>query len=248
MPLELLTSFSPNPARIERQRACLATWLQAGCHVVAVQAPDELVDLGDLGATVEWIERPSAPPLLSDLWAVAEARRGFVLLLNSDVELSPGFALPGVYGDALAAAFVAISEALGDGLLALRRWNYAAGTDWRRASRELWGIDGFYFRADQLRPFDGKAFAIGRPVWDWWLPLCYGRAKRAVYEYTDRLLLHEAHALIWSDTHWEDYMRLTVDPRSAHKARNRQFLGAVGHQLTEELRRTLRPMPERIVA
>lgn len=245
MPLEILTSFSPNPARVERQRACLASWLSLGCHVVAVQGPEDILDLGTQGIDVEIIERPSSPPLLSEIWAVAESRRGFVLLLNSDLEIGPDDGLPSVYTDVFQASWQSIAESIGTGLLAIRRWNYARGTDRRKATPERWGIDGFYFRADDLRPFDGKPFAIGRPVWDWWLPLSYGRAKRAVFEVRHQVLFHERHPQLWSDLQWEAAMRCAVEPRHAAKAQNSRFLRGYGEQLTEELRRTLRPLPER---
>jgi hypothetical protein len=190
-------------------------------------------------------ERPSSPPLLSEIWAVAEARRGFVLLLNSDLEIGPDDGLPSVYSDVFQASWQSIAESIGTGLLAIRRWNYARGTDRRKATPERWGIDGFYFRADELRPFDGKPFAIGRPVWDWWLPLSYGRAKRAVFEVRHQVLFHERHPQQWSDLQWEAAMRCAVEPRHAAKAQNSRFLRGYGEQLTEELRRTLRPLPER---
>jgi hypothetical protein len=238
MPLELLTSFSPNPARIERQRVCLSSWQRYGWHVVAVQARGERPDLGEIGADIEWQEVGSGPPLLSDIWAEAEARTGPVLLLNSDLMITSK--LEGLR------ELDGITDWLGDGLVCIRRWNHAPGQEHGFSMAERWGIDGFIFRATGgFRPFEGHPFRIGQPVWDWWLPLSYGRAGRQVYEITQRHLLHERHALGWDKAKWRENVRHAMGLDDDPKADDPRYLEACSAQVTDELRRILQPFPKK---
>jgi hypothetical protein len=238
MPLELLTSFSPNPARIERQRVCLSTWLRYGWHVVAVQAFGESLDLGNFGTEVEWQFCRSAPPLLSEIWRVAEARTGPVLLLNSDLMLTQK--LEGLR------ELGGIGDWLGDGLVCFRRWNHAPGDEALFSCAERWGIDAFIFRAEaRFRPFEGHPYAIGQPVWDWWLPLSYGRAGRRVYEIRDRHLLHERHALNWDKEKWRENMRHSLGLEGNPKGEDPRYLESCSVQVTAELKKILQPFPRK---
>jgi hypothetical protein len=235
MPLELLTSFSPNPARIERQRACLSSWLRWGWHVVAVQAAGETLEFGELGADIEWHAAEQGPPLLSEMWRVAENRAGFVLLLNSDLAITPKLA--GLR------KLAEIGDWLGDGLVCLRRWNHAPGSSEVFAMAERWGIDGFIFRPDWLKPFEGEPYRIGQPVWDWWLPLSYGRAGRRVFELRERHLMHERHELQWSNTKWLENVRHSLGLDGDPKGDDPRYVEVCAQQITPELRRYLAPFP-----
>lgn len=233
MPLEILTSFHPNPARIERQRVCLSSWLRFGWHVVGIQGPGEAALLEELGPSIEWIEVPSAPPLLSDIWPIAKSRSGHVLLLNSDLELTGK--LRGLRD------LEAERERLGDGLICLRRWNHRPGEARTFGMAEQWGIDAFVFRPNGFAPFEGMPFAIGRPVWDWWLPLAYGRAGFPVWEMRDCHLLHEIHPLQWDKATWRDNIRVALGPQHAAKLADPRYLQSCAEQLTAELKKILQP-------
>jgi hypothetical protein len=200
--IRVLTSFSPNPARAARQQTCIRSWSDAGCTIRAVYGAGEQVDVGPWSSEILWRESPlPGPTNLHHIWQFGASTTGWHLLLNSDIELAPSI-------DCLDS----LRDQVGNGLLIIRRQNYDPGTDRAKGLREMAGIDGFFCHFDGLQPFAGTRFAIGRPMWDYWLASFFLDAGRVVYELRDCVAYHENHPRFWEMAHAGDMIRHCKDP------------------------------------
>lgn len=167
---------SVSPKKIERQTACIQSWLDSGFHVILIQSAREIERCKELfSLPVEWrtCDTPR-PQILEMLHAGA--------IVNSDCEMrgeGPDFG-----GDPV-------------GLL---RWNYEEGKPCRE---EEWGIDCWYLPKDALRVIpDDFPFMIGKPFWDYGVP-AFLQVNKIQFSIDHKpWLLHESHELNWSDAEW----------------------------------------------
>ncbi len=191
-----VTSMNPNPARAERQLLCLRSWLQVGLNVVVVNTAEEL-DGMDLPAGVT-----TAP--CDDMTTIYDRKTQFVssliqagidtghqfMLINSDIEIDGNASL--------------IDKAMdhSDSLTIGIRHNYYAG---RRvqAVREPSGLDVFLMTPELARTIPDAPFGIGKPAWDYWLPLHFKLANTPFHWIKSPLFYHEKHPLGWSRSEWE---------------------------------------------
>lgn len=192
-----VTSLSLLPHHLDRQAKCLESWRRFGFSVVAVNRHIEIPDLRvEYPQVSEWIGNDA--PLsdyswytqkINDLADVATRIRKTVLLINSDIE---------IYGDQQK-----ITDPLenGDQIVGIR-WNYD-GNDYRTARRELWGLDAFSFTPDQAASLPRLPMRIGRPLWDYWIPLHARLNNWPMHFVGERLFLHQSHKIHWSKSDWD---------------------------------------------
>lgn len=189
-----VTSLSPSPASSARQKQCVASWVAAGCDVLAVQASaQEIARLGPYPGTKFATIPPSsmyAPgafiPIHRMVAAAAERRPdAAILLVNADCEL------------ALSRQTLAdIVQRYSDGLVYLVRHEVHADG---REERHGCGVDGFLFHARfaSVLP-QSEVLCLGKPAHDYTTPISFMKAKVPLYSPTFRVLLHRVHSLRWS--------------------------------------------------
>lgn len=205
MSLSIFTSFSPDPARLDRQIHCVRSWCAIGAEVTAIQAAIEISDLAQAIPTtsINWIPAmvPAMVPL-SLVWSYAETEPGFVLFLNSDIELRP---FAGQIADSK------IEQTIKDGCLCLVRENHDRGG--LNAALEHHGFDGFYVRPRSLpNPFAGAPYCLGKPGWDYALPLAYLNAGKRLFGESRPIGRHLRHPEHWSRETWLEQMRYLFEP------------------------------------
>jgi hypothetical protein len=173
-----ITGLSSAPARQARQDFCLDSWRQHGFAVEIVA--------GDGPPSV--FEKRSA--LISEMLARSRAVAGPTMLINADIEVQ-------VPVDTL----MQLLEQYGDGIFWFRRHNHDAGDS--GGEPELWGIDIFLSRRwPELG--DSGFLALGRPWWDYWLPMAAIAHGIPLYTVAGSELWfrHENHAVRWSIYDW----------------------------------------------
>jgi hypothetical protein len=73
----------------------------------------------------------------------------------------------------------------------------------QRAVREPSGLDVFLMTPELAKTIPKAPFGIGKPVWDYWLPLHF-RTVGVPFHWVDSpLFYHEKHRLGWSRHEWE---------------------------------------------
>ena len=145
--------------------------------------------------TGQWIVKDSPltnypwhTQLITDLANVAVELNRTVLLINSDVE---------IYGDQSK-----LTAPLADGKQVVGiRWNYSDGKH-HQAKREQWGLDAFSITPDFARSLPRLRLRIGRPMWDYWLPLHSRTIGQPMHFIGEALFYHHSHEIHWSNADW----------------------------------------------
>jgi hypothetical protein len=194
--LNILTSFSPDPSRRQRQLHCMKSWIRAGAAVYCVQPEPEARKLNFPWVT--WLESTDDDAVSIECilrWSlrtpVFVGSSGYLLILNSDIELHP---------DALKLPLLA--DTIGNGILYLVRENH--DPDGTNRHLDAHGIDGFFFKPESTRPFDRTNFYIGSTWWDYVLLCYYIDEGRRLYTLDHPIAFHERHSLNWSVKSWEE--------------------------------------------
>jgi glycosyltransferase involved in cell wall biosynthesis len=186
-----LTSLSPKPFHIERQHVTLTSWRDFGLRIHSVNSADEISQLKPLFPQVErwWhtdqLSREFDHPTIriTAMTDIIQQVDRPMLMINSDIEIrgkqsqlldaiTPGLATVGV------------------------RFNY--DHDFRQSSRERWGLDAFYLEPQHVRDLPELPFAIGKPVWDYWIPLHLALNGFESSYIGEPLFFHKSHRLNWS--------------------------------------------------
>ena len=194
--LTAITSLNPNPHRLDRQLKCLQSWVTAGLSIVVVNTQSELNAMpwsGELAATVascRTAERYDRQvQLVKSLIDVGITTGGQFMLINSDIEIA---------GD-VSALSLAIS--LRDRLTICVRHNYDTGKE-TAARREPAGLDAFIMTPAMAETVVDIGLGIGKPGWDYWLPIHF-RQQGIKFNWIQRpLFFHESHPIGWSDADW----------------------------------------------
>lgn len=191
-----VTSLNPKPVRWARQAVCLQSWLDYGLDVLTVNTTAELQTLSlpervtgvacDELSTI--YDRPTQ--LITSLLRVGAATGMPILLINSDIQ---------IHGDGeLLDTALQQKDALTIGV----RYNHPARLTRDRARREPYGLDVFLVQPDLVREVPDLPFAIGKPMWDYWLPHVARSCGRRLLWLGEPLLFHENHPLGWSQSEW----------------------------------------------
>lgn len=184
---KVVTAIGPN--RIERQRHCISTWIDAGFDVIAMQTGDELTAFKTLFSdlVIDWVLSDDVDSFynfktqrIRNLVSIAGA-----MLINSDCEMSGDCELDET--DSISEFFI--------------RWNYSDGV---YIAREFeWGLDGVYLtnEAKSVIPKDFP-FCIGQAMWDYALPCILQKAGIPFRINHGQWLLHLDHLQNWTDEYW----------------------------------------------
>lgn len=186
--LVAVTSLSPLAKHQETQPAALDSWRLAGLAIVAVNTRAEIEALRPLYPQVSrWVESADQCPAYSFPTQRINALCSAVtdspfLLINSDIQLR---------GDQQRLFDILDSGKVGVGI----RHNYVG--HWRSAEREGWGIDAFLMTPAQAATLPQLPFAIGRPMWDYWLPYHFDHIGQPMEWIGEPYFYHAAHRVHW---------------------------------------------------
>lgn len=173
---------------VERQRQCLQSWRDFGLTIASVNSGQEwqsvLTAFDDL--VDYWMPCQTTPPTIKRM-AMTSQELGTVLLINSDIE---------IYGKQQRLMDRIKPRTLTMGV----RLNYFDDT--RDASRERYGIDAFVIAPEMANDLPSLPLRIGRPVWDYWLPLHF-RERYRLDVIGNELFFHKQHAMRWSAEDWD---------------------------------------------
>lgn len=197
VPIVAVTSINPNPDRHARQLKCLQTWSDAGLSIVVVNTKDELNAMpwiGDIAtplasnAVAEGYDRP-VQKVKALLGAGISSSQQF-MVINSDIEISGNLTI--------------LSEAIkARGHLTIGvRYNYDKGKDIASARREPAGLDVFVMTPELAETVIDIGLGIGKPTWDYWLPLHFHNLGVKFNWIQSPLFFHESHPIGWSNTDW----------------------------------------------
>lgn len=183
-----VTSLSPQPRDLKRQSRALKSWQRFGLTIVSVNNGLEVSRLRVLYPMVSnWIESPGDPQAdgrqrIWDLARVANILNQPILLINSDIIID------GEQEDLT-------NHILGDQAIVGIRNNVRN----EQVRRERWGFDVFYLTPAITATLPKLQWLlIGKPGWDYWLPLHFLKRRiRATY-LADRLFYHHCHPTRWT--------------------------------------------------
>jgi FkbM family methyltransferase len=234
-----LTSLSPAGDRRSLQHATVASWRAAGMTVysfnhaseIATLAPHFDVSFVAVDHTSEAVfGRPYVP--INAMLAWAAHHGGPVMILNADVELR------------LAPLQLERLRWLADpGLCYFVRHNHDG--DLARATIEPWGFDAFLFDGRTARDFPETYLSMGKPVWDYWLPLAFAARGLPLRSVEFPVLFHRSHELQWSWTEWHHCI-FELDRLLGVLGTDRSLDACVlmAQRMRQHLRRLAAPVPE----
>lgn len=200
-----VTSLSRLDHHRARQTACLDSWRKFGLSIIAVNQPAEMELLQDAYPQVDrWIENDVPNEnyerhmqRIKHLANVATVIDQTILLINSDIEIYGGQGM--------------ITGPMAEGKQVVGiRWNYPEN-DYESAERERWGLDAFSFTPELARSLPELDLTIGRPMWDYWIPL-HSRISNQPMEFIgQRLFYHQSHNILWSQDDWHKGAKIVSD-------------------------------------
>jgi hypothetical protein len=181
-----VTSMSPLANHVDVQRECLASWRRMGLFVVSGNLSSEVSEIDALYPdvpvqTVEssaWYDRPT--PRIRDLLQLGGDDA--VLLINSDIALHGS---QSILTDA-----IRVRQPM-----AFIRYNWAGHPG--RGERERWGLDAFLLFPEQIATLPDLDFAVGQPMWDYWIPYHLQRAGVELQWWGEPFAFHRTHPVHW---------------------------------------------------
>lgn len=186
-----LTSMSPNPAQFKNQKDSIASWIAAGCSVVAFQSPEEINQFNPHDwPGVHFV--PTEPSKhfrsfipISRMARWAEGQSGHSIIINADCRLAP---VPDLMHT--------LSNTSKDGLVYLIRYDVDGNGG---IVKQTHGIDAFMFenRLAYLIP-NSDILCMGKPWWDWVIPIAMLRGGKGVSSPSFPALFHTIHPMRWS--------------------------------------------------
>ena len=196
-PIWAVTALSTLDKHLVRQPVCLDSWKRLGLSIAAVNTPEEIARLRPLYPQVDYwhpsnrlSDKFSSPTqLITSLTDIGLVKTEWILLINSDIE---------IHGS----QSVLAEKTKDPNIVTIGiRWNYSEN-DKKKATRERWGIDAFLMSPQVALTIPRLSFAIGKPVWDYWLPLHFQRMGFGIDAIGDRYFFHQSHPLNWSKQEW----------------------------------------------
>ena len=233
-PMVILTSLSPNPARVAVQRQAVASWRAAGGQVRSMNHPAEITALAQV-YDVEYVPclRTTYGNFIpyTEVYAHLREVAGQSLFINSDIvlRLTP-------------AQLAGFAAGCRDGLGMLIRYNHDG--DERVALREPYGIDGWLLDPHQFTLPDAF-LAVGRPAGDYWIPAEHLRQGLPLYTNADPVVFHLRHQQAWDADLWQTgaaELHRVIDPAAPVTMVERHALTMRLH-LAFEAATQLRVMP-----
>lgn len=189
------TSLAPGDRDFDKQTAALNTWGKFGLSITAVQRTGEIEELKSRYPQVtRWVandetgseyDNPTQP--INKIADVATETGQVVLVINADIE---------VYGnqEMLTEALKTKKQIVGI------RWNHDG--NYQAAKRERWGLDVFSFSPEMAASLPRMPLSIGRPFWDYWIPIHCLATQTPMHFIGERLFYHRRHEVNWSRSDW----------------------------------------------
>jgi len=194
--IPLVTSIALNHP--VRQQEALATWQQAGFHVISLNAADEISSLKANFPAIEFVAATHD--------ARAQFQRSYIYfndclavlrdtgartagMINADLRLINNR----LYH--LAAHEAAPSLVFGS------RFDTVA-PDATTGKLYSLGFDYFFFHREVLSDYPPEDFCLGLPWWDYWAVLIPLAKKRQVKRVVTPAVLHETHSTSWNKENW----------------------------------------------
>ncbi|MGA2129882.1 MAG: hypothetical protein ABSG76_27435, partial [Xanthobacteraceae bacterium] len=173
-PIVAATSLSPDIRKVNRQQACIGSWLQAELRVVSFNHPSEIAVLRQWydidfvpveDTSVNVFGRHFVP--ISAMLDWAAERPTPMMLINSDIQLriSPW-------------ELTRLRWLSEGGLCYIVRHNHQG--DVRRTWQEPSGIDCFILGSRDAELFQSSFLSMGQPFWDYWIPFIFASSRRPV--------------------------------------------------------------------
>lgn len=191
-----LTSLCPHADQVELQKQSVSSWINAGCNVVAFQSSEDMKQLNPSEwSGVRFVETESSKQFpkyipISNMIEWASKQEGYSLLINADCRLCIS---PTIMN--------ALAEKSKDGLVYLIRHDVDANGQIQKYNS---GIDGFLIpnQYASLIP-SSDIYCMGKPWWDYLLPMTMLRNNRTVYSPSFHVLSHTIHEIRWSHDEWQ---------------------------------------------
>lgn len=193
------TSLSPRSVDDDVQLRSTHSWRAAGCRVVAVQDAAECEDLRG-----RWLDLTVVTGAASTrhsgrfvpIATIVRAAAAFgdaVMLINADCKF---------VGDKSVLASVAAAMVDRGGVCCIHRHDVEPdGSEGRVTS----GIDGFLFSAADVELIaESDVLCMGKPYWDYYVPLAFLKAQRPVFATPGRMLVHHRHAIRWDSVDYKN--------------------------------------------
>src|SRR5262245_48086463 len=195
----LFTSIPPNLAAgaLERQRACVDSWRNAGFSPISFNHAAEIPLVQSYGLGIEFEVAPEAgkPPIVDMLEAIHNRGAAHAGIINADCEIV-------AYPDL---AF-RLSNILQGRLLFAERIDRDANGD--LSVGDCQGFDAFFADTRALSNLANRHFRIGETWWDYWLPLAVAANGFEIGCANVPLLLHHQHPTAWHPEKWIEYGRV----------------------------------------
>jgi hypothetical protein len=210
------TSFPPELVRLDRgepmpeyDRICVKSWVTAGFRVLGVNAAGEIPALAARHPEAEFVAAPHdamsvygrpVPTIPAMLAALAQTGAPIVGVINSDIMFEPSLRWPEVIAAAAAKCVVAFRR-------------YDVRTLAGGALYPYWGgFDAFFFdhAAAAIVAEETRAFAIGIPWWDYWLPLTLRLRGYRIREFGRPAVLHIGHEVA-NDPERRNWRRAAIE-------------------------------------
>ena len=192
----ILTSLSPNSSAVERQREALISWQKAGFRPISLNFPEEKSAIE--ASFSPWVEvkgvseaclgcRGRHLVAVSDLIEASfQMNRGHAaLVLNADIIL--GSEAPAVLGLPR------------EGVTMIPRWQIHRPGEVANMEMDPWGYDGVLLTPETRGAFQNRAFGLGLPWWDYWIPFRALHLGHEVRILNQPLAFHVRHKEQWDE-------------------------------------------------
>ena len=196
------TSFSPSEESKRRQLKALRSWKLLKVPIVSLNSKEEIEILKRIYTGVDFVSTTRTSEYLFGKpqvkinalidYATSRNVSKDICLINSDIEVKE---LPEVKG----------------GLTIVSRYNYIK--EHNDAELEPWGIDMFIFNSYYSYVVPQRVYTMGQPCWDYWLPLCFMKAKLPIYQIVTPISFHQKHKGNWNDDTWNLTWKLLCDEK-----------------------------------
>ena len=179
-----VTSLAPH--RFDRQTEVLNSWVKFGLKIVSVNTFAEFEAIGsDYPQVSAWMHSESdcKTQRINSLLDVATRWELPVLLINSDIE---------IYGDQSRLISLARARKSAIGI----RFNYDSSP--LDSTSERWGLDAYLVYPEQVARLPRVDWAIGKPMWDYWLAWELNRLGGSPEWIGDPYFFHKSHPVAWT--------------------------------------------------
>ena len=201
----LFTSLPPSTTRIVNgrdfglayQRACIASWIEAGFDVISLNPENEIAELRKYDYRINYLVSPNARPKIFEF--LNEASR------------SPSDLTGIINADCLLLNYPAFVQGLlsgaRDGLVMLERVNIDPN-NLLPTGQTCLGFDAFFFnKTHASRLTVDPDLTVGHPWWDYWFPMEFAISGIKLLRPQSPLIFHLDHEQGWSQERWLHYGR-----------------------------------------